>query len=743
VLKSTDGGATWSAPVDLDGMYPTMVPAKPRGVRALVVQGSTVLAGTDTGLFGSTDGGASFALTDIPNSFQGKPLLDSIWSIVAIDGGFVLSDVHACDSTSGPPSVFFAQETGGQCLLGNDGEIWTSPDGATWTKATLPKATDIGRITLAAGPNHFVYAFVANIDGSATAGMWRSADAGKTWTDITSPVVNPTLPFDDGAGNIIQDCAADLDIAHNQAWYNQAIVVDPTNADHVLIGGNLCGARSLNATSATPTWELVSEWLPNPQTGATANGQLPYVHADWHAALSIVDGGTVRTFAGTDGGMFTSTDVFDPGKPGEMVTWANQNKGLVTHLIYNIASGDPASGDPFVLFGGLQDNGTRFRTDPQHPSVFNQSVGGDGIGCTVHHATTGTTYWASVEFGHAYCQPAAGVDCAAGENWIFSDPVLNFVPKVRPIDMEPFFVHYADVETDATGQSVLTHTDGQVFVSTPQPDGTLGWTVISQDVSAADFIDNIAASRTIPGLYGAVGFFDAYVTTTGNTPATWQVTAPVSPDGARFLGTASSMDFKSAQEFVLAFQGVLTDGTPPPDEQGRLYRTTDGGQSWQSIVGADPAHRLPNVAIYVVKYDPVTPTTIYAGTDLGVYFSIDDAATWNRMGDGLPIVPVKDLYVAKNQDFIRVATYGRGFWEIYPSASANQGTPGNGDFDRNLAIDWRDVGALAARLGETPTTQQQPFYTWILDLVSTADPPLQSIDEADLQALLGKLGGHP
>ena len=165
--------------------------------------------------------------------------------------------------------------------------------------------------------------------------------------------------------------------------------------------------------------------------------------------------------------------------------------------------------------------------------------------------------------------------------------------------------------------------------------------------------------------------------------------------------------------------------------------------TWNPIVGTDPAHRLPNVAIYVVKYDPVTPTTIYAGTDLGVYFTTDDGASWNRMGDGLPIVPARDLYVAKNQDFIRVATYGRGLWEIYPSATANQGTPGNGDFDRNLRIDWRDVGALAARLGETPATTQQPFYMWILDLVSKADTPLQAIDDDDLTALLAKLGGHP
>jgi hypothetical protein len=125
-----------------------------------------------------------------------------------------------------------------------------------------------------------------------------------------------------------------------------------------------------------------------------------------------------------------------------------------------------------------------------------------------------------------------------------------------------------------------------------------------------------------------------------------------------------------------------------------------------------------------------------------VYFSTDDGATWNRMGDNFPMVPVRDIYVAKNQDFIRVATYGRGVWEIYPSADANPGAPGNGDYDRNLRIDWVDVAALSSRLGDTPATQVQPFYSWIMDVVP-GGPPVAKIDDDDLAALLAKFGGHP
>jgi photosystem II stability/assembly factor-like uncharacterized protein len=296
-----------------------------------------------------------------------------------------------------------------------------------------------------------------------------------------------------------------------------------------------------------------------------------------------------------------------------------------------------------------------------------------------------------------------------------------------------------------------------VFVAVADAGGVLSWQAISQDLTPLQRgINNVTASRTMAGLYGAAGNVSIapfYYTTTGNTPSTWTVTQPVRPTGttARLTGP-SSMDFppvlppgtQKGQVMTGAFTGTMNDGSMVPDDKGRLYRTTDFGQTWTSLVGADPARRLPNVPVYVVKYDPVTPTTVYAGTEVGVYITVDDGATWSRMGEGFPIVPVRDMYIAKNQEFIRVATYGRGFWEIYPSAGANRGVAGNGDYDRNLRLDWIDLAAMASRQGVTPATGAAPFYSWLLDITGTgASPPVQAINGADLEALITKLGGHP
>jgi hypothetical protein len=767
VSKTGDGGTTWSAPVALEGTYPSGFVSRVTGLRSIGVHGDHVIAGTDAGLYVSSDAGAHFALVDLPNR-SGNVLPEAIWTVLHLGKDhWIASGVTGCDETTAPlPPRTPGQDAGPGCRDGNNGEVWSSNDGVTWTLAAVPRPTGAGRIELAAGhagspEATIVYAYVDAIDHSRTLGYWRSNNGGQSWRDATGHLANPTMPSPGYEG----DCPT-TDLAQFQGWYDQAIAVDPYNPDHVLIGGRLCGARTLDGTSAQPTWELVSHWAPNyAELGTTARGKLDFVHADWQSATIIRVGDEVRALAGTDGGIFTTTNLFAPSTAAERVVWTDHNLGLTTHLMYSVASGDPATGNPFVVFGGLQDNGTRLRNDPARPSAFTEVIGGDGIGATLHVATSGTTYWASLQNTRLYCQSAMN-DCASASSWsvlpaVPGDPAEADEPRG---DSEPFFIHYANVDTDSDGQSVLTQSVGQVFVSAATATG-LAWQAISQDVSPAGiYLTNVAASSTIAGLYGASaasGFRGSgpspvpfYVTAQGNTPSTWVAANPVQPTGGAAMSAASAIAFPPVppvgtmpgQVYLGAFRGVLDDpaATPPPDDQGRLYRTSDFGQTWRSSVGADPAHRLPNVPIYVVKYDPVSVTTIYAGTELGVYVSLDDGATWDRMGDGLPIVPVRDLYVARNQEFIRVATFGRGLWEIFPSAGANHGAAGNGDYDRNQHIDWIDVAALASRLGTTPATLEPPRYTWLLDVSGVGqDPPVQAIDDHDLDALLVHLGVAP
>ncbi len=754
VQRTSDGAVTWGQPVVLEGTYPAPngQPALVSSIRAMKARGDVVIAGTDGGLFVSRNRGASFSLVDLPNR-NGKILLESIWSVVDLGGaGWAVSGVSSCDVGLNPAPLSGGLLPSAACPEGNLGYVWSSLDGTTWAVATLPG--NFGRITLdASGTNSpatvAIYGMAGAVDNQSTAMLLRSTDKGRTFTSAMGTLTNPC-----------PDCS-NLDVGGGQTYYNQSVIGDPANPANVIIGGVLCGFRTLNGTAGTPSWELVSHWLPIYSGGFTSRGALPYLHADWHSGTATVVNGVTRAYVGNDGGVFASSAAFQPGA-GENVRWTLLNRGLVTHLFYSVASGDPATQNPFVLYAGAQDNGTRFRVTPNQPSVFNQVIGGDGIGATVHSTTTGSTYWGSVQYSRLYCLSTS--DCTVGGSWRTLDPVLPATQEeeakrweryrdANPNDAEPFFIHYANVESDTTGPSVLTHSVGRVFVVT-RNGGNLTWTPISQDLTGSNTgFGNVAASRTQPGIYGAVGTVSAapfFTSTAGNTLTTWQVTQPVRPNGtADRLTGPSSMDFQpgntNGQIFIASFTGTLNDAarTPPPDDRGRLYRTTDRGQTWTSIVGTG-ASRLPNVPVYVAKYDPVDPQTIYAGTEIGVYVTTDGGASWRRMGVGLPVVQVRDIYVAKNQEFIRVATWGRGLWEIYPSATANRGTPGNGDYDRNQIIDWLDLAAVASRQGATPATTTQPLYHWNVDVSDgPVNPPTQIIDAHDLTNVLGKLGRTP
>ena len=147
-----------------------------------------------------------------------------------------------------------------------------------------------------------------------------------------------------------------MNLIGGQAWYNQLILVDPSDATRntVYLGGILSTAKTTNGGA---NWTLLSNWL--------AQFGLPYVHADHHAAAIDAAG---RILFGTDGGLSVSAD--------GGTTWSSEkNRGLQTFLFYSIA-GTPVF--PNGVFGGSQDNGTRVREGIS--TSYNQMIGGDGLG---------------------------------------------------------------------------------------------------------------------------------------------------------------------------------------------------------------------------------------------------------------------------------------------------------------------------------------------------------------------------
>ena len=128
----------------------------------------------------------------------------------------------------------------------------------------------------------------------------------------------------------------------------------------------------------------------------------------------------------------------------------------------------------------------------------------------------------------------------------------------------------------------------------------------------------------------------------------------------------------------------------------RVAKSTDGGTSWVRADGG-----LPDVPINRVVVDPrdATKNTLLAASDLGVFRTTDGGATWSSYGSRLPNVAVFDIYIPPDGGFVRIATYGRGIWEL-PSlefVSAALTAP-SVSCDKDTALDNGSVGNLLVTL---------------------------------------------
>jgi photosystem II stability/assembly factor-like uncharacterized protein len=163
-------------------------------------------------------------------------------------------------------------------------------------------------------------------------------------------------------------------------------------------------------------------------------------------------------------------------------------------------------------------------------------------------------------------------------------------------------------------------------------------------------IDPTAASNNV-----AVGGTGGRVAVSLDGGFSWAVR----PLNALVPGFASSVDGST-----WTATGVLyvTSESPTPGAI-RVVKSSDGGNTFQR---ADVG--LPDAGVYKVVVDPrdATANTLYAGTYLGVYRSTNGGASWARFGAGLPAVRTTGMFIAEDGSVLRVATYGRGIWEINP-----------------------------------------------------------------------------
>ena len=585
LVKSVDGGATWMAPVYLGNSTSIT------DIQVAPGNSSIVLASTNAGLFRSVDAGATWAQVSLSTGYTETP---SAWSIAFAGGTKFVATLEAQPSAAS----------------GNtQGQVWVTADnGATWTRATGVTATSgVERMTVATAPSNrnVVYVLAANPSGDL-ADIYKSTNGGTSFVALGA------------AGKRYSNANTEArtvgQLFNTQGWYDQMIVVHPTNANLVYFAGALHLAKTTDGGS---TFSQVSNWL--------GQFSLPYVHADFHAATFDPTGS--KLIVGNDGGLFVTAD-------GGATFSDSLNVGIASHLIYDIGA---SAGNRSAVIAGMQDNGTRVRVGTG--TVYNQELGGDGFDCEIH--PDGKTMLGTLYYTRIYKSTDGGLNFASASTGI---------TESNNSSSAPFVTVLATWDGDPTGNTVYTYSNTKVYKSTNYAGSwaALGVTGLPSGI----YIRGVAAAKSNGSVLGIVAS-GGRVFLTNNGGTSWTQTATPTNNGL----SMSSIAFDPTNPNTVYVTSVAPDAT-----KAHTWKSTDFGASWTIIENGLPA----GVPVNQISIDPGSTTTLYAATHLGVYRSTDAGASWTRFGAGMPLVNVTDLQILPDSSLVRAGTFGRSVWELTP-----------------------------------------------------------------------------
>jgi photosystem II stability/assembly factor-like uncharacterized protein len=527
----------------------------------------------------------------------------------------------------------------------------------TFTRTlTLPNTATNGRaeltVTRSVAPATTFYAATGEISTAALGGpacastaaglLRRSTDGGLTWST--------PLPGSTG-------------FCGGQCFYDMALAVTPDNQTIHLGGAARGGSGSC----------LVEVMKRSTNGGLSFARNDNTLHADEHA-LAIAPSNPLVVYTGSDGGIWRSTN--------NGTTWTSLNNAEFSATQFQGVAIHPY--DRKFLMGGTQDNGTICIAANGTVSHCQDGDGGyaviddnaqDTTNVLMYHTFFNQTT-SQIGFERA-TSTAANVNgiftwtfrgCSSGatNNGIrCADNTLFYAPMAQGPGNPNTLYFGSDRLYRSTnrGDAMVAVSQGPL-VPSPLPTSTAGIVMTTIGISPQD--DNVRI----------VGMRDGHVfaTTTGSSVLTDVTGANFpSPNPLDLLRNSIGRAVIDPNNKFTAYVS-FTSFSPPAGQQ--IFKTTNLNDPVPTWTPA--SNGIPSVPISSLAIDPQDSNSIYAGTEIGVYHSSDGGANWSPYGVGLPRVAVFDVKISNVQRYLRVATHGRGIWEI--------GIPG-----RQLAV-MRDAG---------------------------------------------------
>lgn len=471
-----------------------------------------------------------------------------------------------------------------------------------------------------------IYACVGNLD-SPDHGIYKSSNGGTTWIKLSGlPTTNTgRVCMDIFPGNsdilIAHVCndfssmgqylsldagatwqqVATEDIGSYQGWYSKCLKFDPTDSSHIF-----CGGVYLHESN-----DMASSFLQITSYDPTQIETLPW--PDLHDLIfNPMDKN--KLYLLTDAGLYRSND--------GGINWLWCAYGYNVSQFY---SGAVSQQDSSMMLGGLQDRNTYQYTGTKN---WDAKTGGDGC-YTAIHPTNDNIQYASSQYLNVY----QSTDRGQFFNSIFSGSNAAFVAPYVLAPSNPNQLYFGD-------ENFNTSYDGGFTYNTlPYVDN--GNRVLAIAVSATNankVYFTTAPTTSIPGkVFRSVDAGASITNITGSLPNRFPRDIAVNPN--------------NDNELYIAYNGYGT---------GHIFKSGDGGASWTDVSTA-----LPNTPFHTLLINPGNTMQVFAGCDLGVFYTNDGGLTWSALNTGLrDATQVYDLQYGASNNSVVAFTHGSGVYTL-------------------------------------------------------------------------------